>query len=171
MQSAVEGTAIPVVGSGQPWCRITSRSCPRSRSAFRHRKPAAARTWGGVSGASWGCGRTFRNSRAAGLNYVVSTGGAAGTFTCGSTAGMESFIARLQPAPHLVGIDFDIEGGQSQSDIQNSGQRRRRGAQSQYPKPAVLIHPSPRLGSIRWQLRRSELARATRSSRRCSVPV
>ena len=31
---------------------------------------------------------------------------------------MESFIARYASS-HLVGIDFDIEGGQSQSDIQN----------------------------------------------------
>ena len=44
---------------------------------------------------------------------------------------MESFIARYA-SPNLVGIDFDIEGGQSQSDIQglvNSAA----GAQSQYP--------------------------------------
>src|SRR6202034_4371933 len=69
--------------------------------------------------------------QAANLNYVVSTGGEAGTFTCDSTAGMESFIARYA-SPHLVGIDFDIEGGQTQSDIQDLVSAAA-GAQSQYP--------------------------------------
>jgi chitinase len=62
---------------------------------------------------------------------VVSTGGEAGTFSCGSTAGMEAFIARYA-SPHLAGIDFDIEGGQSESDIQNLVGAAA-GAQSQYP--------------------------------------
>ena len=44
---------------------------------------------------------------------------------------MESFIARYA-SPHLVGIDFDIEGGQSQTDIQNLVAAAA-GAQSQYP--------------------------------------
>ena len=62
---------------------------------------------------------------------MVSTGGEAGTFTCASTAGMEAFIARYA-SPHLVGIDFDIEGGQSASDIQNLVAAAA-GAQAQYP--------------------------------------
>jgi hypothetical protein len=45
---------------------------------------------------------------------------------------MESFIARYA-SPNLVGIDFDIEGGQSQSDIQNLVAAAA-GAQAQYPK-------------------------------------
>ena len=69
---------------------------------------------------------------------MVSTGGEAGTFTCTSAAGMESFIARYA-SPHLVGIDFDIEGGQSASDIQNLVAAAA-GAQAQYPEPAVLVH-------------------------------
>jgi hypothetical protein len=44
---------------------------------------------------------------------------------------MESFIARYA-SPSLVGIDFDIEGGQTQSDIQ-SLVNAAAGAQSQYP--------------------------------------
>ena len=87
-------------------------------------------TWGGVSGASWAA-ENIPQLHGAGLNYVVSTGGAAGTFTCASTAGMESFIARYA-SPNLVGIDFDIEGGQTQSDIQNLVDAAA-GAQSQYP--------------------------------------
>jgi chitinase len=44
---------------------------------------------------------------------------------------MESFIARYA-SPNLVGIDFDIEGGQSESDIQDLVAAAA-GAQSQYP--------------------------------------
>jgi hypothetical protein len=87
-------------------------------------------TWGGVSGASWAA-ENIPQLSGAHLNYVVSTGGAAGTFSCGSTAGMESFIARYA-SPNLVGIDFDIEGGQTQSQIQ-ALVAAAAGAQSQYP--------------------------------------
>src|SRR5271156_194267 len=44
---------------------------------------------------------------------------------------MEAFIARYA-SPHLVGIDFDIEGGQSAADIQNLVSSAA-GAQAQYP--------------------------------------
>jgi chitinase len=47
---------------------------------------------------------------------VVSTGGEAGVFTCGSTAGFASFLSRYM-SPQMVGVDFDIEGGQSQAQI------------------------------------------------------
>jgi chitinase len=62
---------------------------------------------------------------------VVSTGGQAGTFTCDSAAGMDAFIARYA-SPQLVGIDFDIEGGQSQAQIQSLVSAAA-GAQAQYP--------------------------------------
>jgi hypothetical protein len=128
MQSAVEGTAIPVVGSGSLVSNYVPR-LPAITVAFAT-GTCGSETWGGVSGASWAA-ENVPQLQSAGLNYVVSTGGAAGTFTCGSTAGMESFIARYA-SPHLVGIDFDIEGGQSQSDIQNLVNAAA-GAQSQYP--------------------------------------
>jgi hypothetical protein len=44
---------------------------------------------------------------------------------------MEAFIARYA-SPNLVGIDFDIEGGQSAADIQNLVSTAA-GAQAQYP--------------------------------------
>jgi hypothetical protein len=128
MQSAVEGTAIPVVGSGSLVSNYVPK-LPAITVAFAT-GTCGSETWGGVSGASWAA-ENVPQLQSAGLNYVVSTGGAAGTFTCGSTAGMESFIARYA-SPHLVGIDFDIEGGQSQSDIQNLVNAAA-GAQSQYP--------------------------------------
>ena len=48
--------------------------------------------------------------------YIISTGGANGVFTCGSDANFEAFIQRYNSAS-LQGIDFDIEGGQSQAVI------------------------------------------------------
>ena len=128
MQSAVEGTDLPVVGSGS----LVSQYIPKLPAITLAFATGAcgSETWGGVSGAAWAA-ENIPQLQGAGLNYVVSTGGEAGTFTCASTAGMESFIARYA-SPHLVGIDFDIEGGQSQSDIQNLVNAAA-GAQSQYP--------------------------------------
>ena len=128
MQSAVEGTAIPVVGSGSLVSNYVPK-LPAITVAFAT-GTCGSETWGGVSGASWAAENVPQLS-AAHLNYVISTGGAAGTFTCASTSGMDSFIARYASS-NLVGIDFDIEGGQSQSDIQNLVNASV-GAQSTYP--------------------------------------
>ncbi len=129
MQSAVTGSDLPVVGSGS----LVSQYIPKLPGitlAFATGS-CGSETWGGASGAQWAA-ENVPQLKAANLNYVVSTGGAAGTFTCSSTSGMESFIARYS-SPNLVGIDFDIEGGQSQSDIQ-SLVAAAAGAQAQYPK-------------------------------------
>jgi hypothetical protein len=128
MQSAVEGTAIPVVGSGSLVSRYVPK-LPAITLAFAT-GTCGSETWGGVPGASWAA-ENIPQLQNAHLNYVVSTGGAAGTFSCGSTAGMESFIARYA-SPNLVGVDFDIEGGQTQSDIQALVSAAA-GAQAQYP--------------------------------------
>jgi chitinase len=128
MQSAVEGSDIPVVGSGS----LVSDYIPKLPAitlAFATGE-CGSENWGGVSGADWAA-ENVPQLQAAGLDYVVSTGGEAGTFTCDSTADMESFIATYA-SPHLVGIDFDIEGGQSESDIQSLVDAAA-GAQSQYP--------------------------------------
>ena len=128
MQSAVTGSAIPVVGSGS----LVSQYIPRLPAltvAFAT-GTCGSETWGGASAATWAA-ENVPQLQSANLNYVVSTGGAAGTFTCNSAAGMESFIARYA-SPNLVGIDFDIEGGQSASDIQNLVAAAA-GAQAQYP--------------------------------------
>jgi hypothetical protein len=128
MQSAVTGTDLPVVGSGS----LVSQYIPKLPAitlAFAT-GTCGSETWGGLSGAGWAA-ENIPQLQAAGLNYVASTGGEAGTFSCGSTAGMEAFIARYA-SPHLVGIDFDIEGGQTQPDIQNLVNAAA-GAQSQYP--------------------------------------
>ena len=129
MQSAASGSVLPVVGSGSLVSQYVPK-LPALTLAFATGS-CGSETWGGVSGASLAA-ENVPQLHAANLNYVVSTGGAAGTFTCASTAGMESFIARYA-SPNLVGIDFDIEGGQSQSDIQNLVAAAA-GAQAQYPK-------------------------------------
>src|SRR6202012_5500464 len=128
MQSAVEGSAIPVVGSGS----LVSNYIPKLPAITLAFATGAcgSETWGGASGAQWAADN-IPQLNSAGLNYVVSTGGEAGTFTCTSAAGMESFIARYA-SPHLVRINFAIEGGQSQSDIQNLAAAAA-GAQAQYP--------------------------------------
>ncbi len=128
MQSAVTGTVLPVVGSGS----LVSNDLPKLPAITLAFATGAcgSENWGGVPGASF-ASENVPQLQNAGLNYVVSTGGEAGTFTCDSTAGMEAFIARYA-SPHLVGIDFDIEGGQTQSQIQALVSAAA-GAQSQYP--------------------------------------
>jgi len=128
MQSAVEGSDLPVVGSGS----VVSQYIPKLPAitlAFAT-GTCGSETWGGASAASWAA-ENIPQLHSANLNYVISTGGAAGTFSCSSTSGMESFIARYA-SPNLVGIDFDIEGGQTQSQIQSLVSAAA-GAQSQYP--------------------------------------
>jgi len=49
---------------------------------------------------------------------VISTGGAAGSFTCASDTDFETFVNRYS-STYLAGIDFDIEAGQSATDIAN----------------------------------------------------
>jgi hypothetical protein len=71
--------------------------------------------WGGVQGAAMASANVPLLSQA-GVSYILSTGGAAGSFTCGSDAGMSAFIDRWASSG-LIGVDFDIEAGQSQSVI------------------------------------------------------
>jgi len=73
--------------------------------------------WGGVQGAAIAQANVPRLT-SAGIDYILSTGGAAGSFTCGSDAGFSTFINRWL-SPNLIGVDFDIEVGQSQAAIVN----------------------------------------------------
>jgi hypothetical protein len=54
----------------------------------------------------------------AGKKYIISTGGQAGVFTCGSDAGFDTFVQKYISA-NMIGVDFDIEGGQSADVINN----------------------------------------------------
>lgn len=59
---------------------------------------------------------------AAGRDYIVSTGGAIGVFTCEDDAAMVRFVERYA-GPRLRGVDFDIEGAQSPAQISSLVQR------------------------------------------------
>ncbi|HET9624168.1 MAG TPA: fibronectin type III domain-containing protein [Kofleriaceae bacterium] len=73
-------------------------------------------TWAGISPAMEAINvQAFVN---AGKKYILSTGGAAGSFDCASGQGLINFINRYN-SPNLVGIDYDIELGQSQQVIDN----------------------------------------------------
>jgi len=73
-------------------------------------------TWAGITPALEASNvQAFVN---AGKNYIISTGGANGTFDCSSGQGLINFINRYNSA-NLKGIDFDIEGGQSLQVIDN----------------------------------------------------
>jgi len=105
-RSAVTGTVQPVT-SAMPnktlvWAFATG-TCDQE-------------SWAGISPAMEATNvQAFVN---AGKNYIISTGGANGSFDCSSGQGLINFINRYKSA-NLVGIDFDIELGQSQQLIDN----------------------------------------------------
>jgi chitinase len=73
-------------------------------------------SWGGVPGAAMAAANKGILD-AAGAKVILSTGGAAGSFSCGSDSGMNAFLDRWA-GPNLVGLDFDIEAGQSPAVIE-----------------------------------------------------
>lgn len=87
-------------------------------------------SWGGVPGAAMAAANVPRLT-AAGIDYVLATGGAAGAFTCTSDADFATFIDRWA-SPNLRGVDLDIEAGQSQATITELA-RRIAGAHARYP--------------------------------------
>jgi chitinase len=99
-------------------------------------------TWGGVPGETMAAVNVPRFVEA-GIQYIVATGGAAGSFTCSSDAGMEAFLSRWA-SPNLIAVDYDIEAGQSEAQIGELIQRIV-AAHAKYPK-------------LRWQLTLATLA-------------
>ncbi len=74
-----------------------------------------AESWGGVPGDAMAAANVPLLVEA-GIDYMLATGGAAGSFHCDSDAGFAQFIDRWA-SPNLIGVDFDIEVGQSADDI------------------------------------------------------
>jgi chitinase len=72
-------------------------------------------TWGGLTPASVAAANV-QSFASAGKKYILSTGGADGVFTCGTDAGFATFIQTYYSS-NLVGVDFDIEAGQTTADI------------------------------------------------------
>ncbi len=104
--------------------------------------------WGGVPGAAM-ASANMADFAKAGVKYILSTGGAAGSFTCGSDAGMAAFLGRWA-SPNLIGVDFDIEAGQSQAVI---------GALLERVKSAHALYPG-----LRFSLTLATLANNNGSS-------
>jgi chitinase len=73
-------------------------------------------SWAGITPAQL-AGANVARWAAAKKGYILSTGGAAGAFTCGSDAGFNAFLDRYASSS-LRGVDFDIEAGQSQATIE-----------------------------------------------------
>jgi hypothetical protein len=115
MQTAVTGTRIPVVGSGGLFPAIEP-NLGAITLAFASGE-CGSENWGGIPGASF-ASANIAALDSAGLDYIVSTGGQAGVFTCSSASGMAQFLSRYM-SPHMVGVDFDIEGGQTPQAISN----------------------------------------------------
>jgi chitinase len=78
-------------------------------------------SWGGVNGTALAAANV-KSFETAGIKYIISTGGAAGSFKCTSDGDFETFIQRYMSA-ELVGFDFDIEQGMQQGDIDSLVQR------------------------------------------------
>jgi chitinase len=103
-QTAVTGTVQPVT-SVMPnqtldWA-FASGAC-------------GSETWAGITPAMEAT--NIQSYVSAGKLYIVSSGGAGGTFTCSSTSAFISFIQRYNSS-NMLGVDFDIESGQSQAIV------------------------------------------------------
>lgn len=112
-----------------------------------------AENWAGLAGETLASVNVSRLV-SAGIDYVVSTGGAAGSFTCGSDAGFATFLDRWD-SPRLRGVDFDIEAGQSTKVLADLAQRI---------KAAHTTHPS-----LRFSLTLATLAANAGSSTAMSL--
>jgi chitinase len=122
ISTAVTGTLSPVLS-------VTPAKLPMITWAFATGE-CGSENWGGLAPAAVAAAnvQTFVN---AGKKYILSTGGAAGSFTCGSDAGFESFISHYASS-NLAGVDFDIEAGQSQATI-DALVARVKASQSKHP--------------------------------------
>ncbi len=114
LRSAVLGTAQPLLGNGGVIPAHTP-GLDAITLAFASGE-CGSENWGGVAAQAF-ADANIPQLTTAGIDYVISTGGAAGVFTCASSAGLEQFIARYASA-HLRGIDFDIEAGQTPAQLQ-----------------------------------------------------
>jgi hypothetical protein len=119
-----------VTGSRQPAVNVMPARAKTVTWAFASGE-CGSETWAGIQPAALASANIQRFIDA-GKTYIISTGGAAGTFTCGSDAGFTKFINTYNSSA-MIGVDFDIEGGQSQDVINNLVQRSI-AAQAKYPK-------------------------------------
>ena len=115
MGTAIGGASQPLVGAGG-LLGSSATDLDAVTLAFAT-GTCGNENWGGVPAQAF-ADANIPALEAAGVDDVISTGGAAGAFHCSSAAGMASFIERYA-SDHLIGIDFDIESGQSAADIRD----------------------------------------------------
>ncbi|WP_394843852.1 glycosyl hydrolase [Pendulispora brunnea] len=127
MRTAVTGSIIPLVGSNG---LIPGKSNLRGITLAFATGECGSENWAGVTRSAF-ASANIAGLDSNGVSYVVSTGGAAGSFRCSSQSGMTNFINQYMSS-HLVGIDYDIEGGLSQGDIDNLVAQTKF-AESQFP--------------------------------------
>ena len=106
ISTSVSGTMTPLATS-------MSASGARTITLAFATGECGTENWGGVQGAAMAQANVPLLTN---IDYILSTGGAAGSFTCASDAGFNAFVDRWV-SPHLIGVDFDIEAGQSQAVI------------------------------------------------------
>jgi len=126
MTTAVAGAPVPIVADGRS---TLPHGVGAVTLAFATGE-CGLETWDGTDPREV-VAHTIPSLVAAGVGYIVSTGGQAGTFTCASDAGMEAFVARYD-SPGLIGFDFDIERGQS-DEVLRDLVRAVRSAQARRP--------------------------------------
>nr|WP_244250410.1 hypothetical protein [Rathayibacter festucae] len=109
LRTAVDGRIVPLVGPDS-WASRTGSSAVTLAFASG---TGDAPNWAGVTADE------FRSSIdqlvAADVDYVLATGGASAVFTA-NAAQLDSFISRYA-SKNLIGIDFDIERGQTAAQI------------------------------------------------------
>ncbi|TSA01916.1 MAG: cellulose-binding protein [Methylococcus sp.] len=118
-----------VTGSLNPLLNAIPAKLPAVTWAFATGE-CGQENWAGINPDTL-AGANVKAYSDANKNYVISTGGAAGTFTCSSINGMRTFINRYA-SKNLVGVDFDIEVGQTAAVIE-SLIAQIKGVQADYP--------------------------------------
>ncbi len=118
-----------VTGTLQPVLNVLPAGLDTLTWAFATGE-CGSESWSGLS-ASQVAAANVQSMVNANKHYIISTGGAAGSFTCSTDAGFDKFIQTYYSA-NMKGVDFDIEAGQSQTDIANLVQRVKT-AQANYP--------------------------------------
>jgi hypothetical protein len=105
-----------VTGSLQPLLSVLPSGVKTVTWAFATGE-CGSETWAGIQPGALAAANV-QSWVSAGKFYIISTGGQAGVFTCGTDSGFSQFIQRYYSS-NMIGVDFDIEGGQTQDDINN----------------------------------------------------
>jgi hypothetical protein len=115
MGTAVTGSTIPLVGA-DGLIPTVEPNLHAVTLAFAT-GTCGSENWGGVPAADV-IDANIQSLADNGVSYIVSTGGELGIFTCPTGPDLTQFIYSYD-TPYLVGIDFDIEGSQTPSQIEN----------------------------------------------------